>query len=147
MVAASVIIGGHVDVSAAAGDESASSTTSLRNLIGSKIAKGLGGKNKTLVQASSTNIAHQNGITGAAVPDHVGGSSGAAGKVAGGIGFVGSILGEVLVSYSTSTMPPGKRHSISATAAHFEELAAEAGLDLDADEMTMEGKPQCHVFA
>lgn len=58
--------------------------------------------------------------------------------MAGGMGFGGSILGEVLVSYSTSSLPPAKRHSISATSAHYEELAAEAGIDLDADEINIE---------
>ena len=48
------------------------------------------------------------------------------------------MLGEVLASYSMSTLPPSKRHSISATSAHFEELAAEAGIDVEAEEINIE---------
>eukprot|EP00904_Undaria_pinnatifida_P003688 jgi/Undpi1/1331/HiC_scaffold_11.g04723.m1 len=58
--------------------------------------------------------------------------------MAGGVGFGGSMLGEVLASCSMSTLPPSKRHSISATSAHFEELAAEAGIDPEAEEINIE---------
>lgn len=124
------------DDSMTVGEDSAHSSASLRNL-SSKIVKGLGGRKKSSGQSPSTNIVH--GGAESVAPEHVGASLGATNKVAGGVGFVGSMLGEVLVSYSTSTLPPGKRYSISATSAHYEELAAEAGIDLDADEINMEG--------
>lgn len=99
-------------------EASVQSSTSLRNL-GSKIVKGLG------------QICPKTGPTSSA--ETAGG-----GGMAGGMGFGGSMLGEVLVSYSTSSLPPAKRHSISATSAHLEELAAEAGIDMDADEVNIE---------
>lgn len=100
----------------APGEDSILSGTSLKNL-GSKVVKNLG-------QICKKSTPH-NGSA-----DH--------GAMSGGMGFGGSMLGEVLVSYSTSTLPPSKRHSISAASAHFEELAAEAGIDLDADEINIE---------
>lgn len=100
----------------APGEDSIMSGTSLKNL-GSKVVKNLG-------QICKKSTPH-NGSA-----DH--------GAMSGGMGFGGSMLGEVLVSYSTSTLPPAKRHSISAASAHFEELAAEAGIDLDADDINIE---------
>lgn len=96
---------------AMAPESSAQSSNSLKNL-SSKVVKGLG-----QVPASKPRLSTE---------------------MAGGMGFEGSMLGEVLVSYSMSSLPPAKRHSISATSAHFEQLAAEAGIDLDADEIHME---------
>lgn len=123
--------GSPVDAPVTLGDESTNSATSLRHLR-SKIVEGLGAKKSSIAAIPPSSAA---GGGEHAVPANVG----AAGKVAGGVGFAGSLLGEVLVSYSTSTLPPGKRHSISATSAHFEELAAEAGIDLDADDINIEG--------
>lgn len=105
-------------VVAGPGENPRLSSTSLKNL-GSKVVKNLG----QICKKSST--AHN-----APLAEH--------GGMPGGMGFGGSMLGEVLVSYSTSTLPPSKRHSISAASAHFEELAAEAGIDLDADEINIE---------
>lgn len=132
MTAATATSGGSpVDVPMTVGDESTNSATSLRHLR-SKIVEGLGAKKSSVTVVPTSSAA---GGGEHAAPANIG----AAGKVAGSVGFVGSLLGEVLVSYSTSTLPPGKRHSISATSAHFEELAAEAGVDLDADDINMEG--------
>lgn len=108
------------------GEGSVHSSPSLKNL-GSKVVKGLGhihGK-----RAGSP-------PSGKDRPDHQHAHD--AGSMAGGVGFGGSMLGEVLVSYSMSTLPPSKRHSISATSAHFEELAAEAGIDVEAEEINIE---------
>lgn len=102
-------------------DSSVQSSTSLKNL-GSKVVKGL----TQLCPAK----AGQSSSAETAVS--------CSGGMAGGMGFGGSMLGEVLVSYSTSSLPPGKRHSIAATSAHLEELAAEAGIDMDADEVNIE---------
>lgn len=104
-------------------ESSVQSSTSLKNL-SSKIVKGLG------------QVCPQKTGPSSSAETHAGGGGGAG--MAGGMGFGGSMLGEVLVSYSTSSLPPAKRHSISATSAHYEELAAEAGIDLDADEINIE---------
>ena len=104
---------------------SVQSSTSLKNL-GSKIVKGLG------------QICPKTGPTSSAETAISGGAAAGGGGMAGGMGFGGSMLGEVLVSYSTSSLPPAKRHSISATSAHLAELAAEAGIDMDADEINIE---------
>lgn len=109
---------------AMAAESSVHSASSLKNL-GSKVVKGL--EQICPKKAWSSSFAETAG----------GGGSGGGG-MAGGVGFGGSMLGEVLVSYSTNSLPPTKRHSISATSAHFEELAAEAGIDLDADEINIE---------
>ncbi len=106
-------------------DSSVQSSTSLKNL-GSKVVKGLGQLCPTKAGPSSS------------AETAVSGGGGGGGGMAGGLGFGGSMLGEVLVSYSTSSLPPGKRHSIAATSAHLEELAAEAGIDMDADEINIE---------
>lgn len=102
-------------------DSSVQSSTSLKNL-GSKVVKGLGQLCPAKAGPSSS---AETAVSGG-------------GGMAGGLGFGGSMLGEVLVSYSTSSLPPGKRHSIAATSAHLEELAAEAGIDMDADEINIE---------
>lgn len=116
-----------VDPAMAVGADSMQSSTTLKNL-SSKVVKGLGQIcGKTSAPPAATGSAHVQ-------TEHVGGGGG----MAGAMGFGGSMLGEVLVSYSTSTLPPSKRHSISATSAHFEELAAEAGIDLDAEEINIE---------
>lgn len=110
-----------------AGGDSVHSNNSLKN-VGSKVVKGLGeiyGQNPGVSTQQVGNRASERGIAGG-------------GGMAGGMGFGGSMLGEVLISYSTSTLPPAKRLSIAATSAHFEELAAEAGIDLDADEINIE---------
>lgn len=101
-------------------EQCSNSTTSLKTL-GGKIVKGLGGKKTTVT--TSLNVAQEESTLQ---------------KMAEGQGFTGSILGEVMTSYTTCSLPPSKRYSISATSAHFEELAAEAGIDLDADEINME---------
>lgn len=119
----------------ATGGEDMYSSTSLKNL-GSKIVKGLGSKKTDSTTYTSSPSGPQDGGD---VGGGGGGGGGRGGKVpAGGVGFMGSMLGEVLVSYSTSTLPPSKRHSINAASAHFEELAAEAGVDFDVDEINME---------
>lgn len=103
-------------------------STSLKN-IGSKVVKGLGhihGKKTESSQSGKDRIT-----------DHTSGAVGGV-TMAGGVGFGGSMLGEVLASCSMSTLPPSKRHSISATSAHFEELAAEAGIDPEAEEINIE---------
>lgn len=107
---------------AMAPESSVQSSASLKN-VGSKVVQGLGQIRP--VRAGSS------------LAETIGGGGGGGG-MAGVVGFGGSILGEVLVSYSTNSLPPSKRHSISATSAHFEELAAEAGIDLDADEINIE---------
>lgn len=104
------------------GGESIDSMNSLKNL-GTRVVKGLGASGATV--ASSTQLAARQ-------------LEGVVPKIGGANGSGGSILGELLASYSTSTLPPSKRHSISVTAAHFEELAAEAGVDLDVDDINME---------
>lgn len=101
-------------------ESSMQSSTSLKN-IGSKVVKGLGQICPAKIAPSSCETAISGG-----------------GGMAGGMGFGGSMLGEVLVSYSTSSLPPAKRHSITATSAHLEQLAAEAGIDMDADEINIE---------
>lgn len=101
-------------------ESSVQSSTSLKNL-GSKVVKGLG---QTSPNKAGPSSSAETAISG--------------GGMAGGMGFGGSMLGEVLVSYSTSSLPPAKRHSISATSAHLAELAAEAGIDMDADEINIE---------
>lgn len=55
-----------------------------------------------------------------------------------GMGFSGSMPGEIMMSYSTSTMLPPKRHSISVTADKYEDLAAKAGIELDISEVNIE---------
>lgn len=55
-----------------------------------------------------------------------------------GMGFSGSMPGEIMMSHSTSTMALPKRHSISATADKYEDLVAKAGIDVHISEVNIE---------
>lgn len=60
-------------------------------------------------------------------------------KVAGVAGLMGNnATSEVPGSHPTRALQPSNRYSISATTLHFEELAAEAGVDIDADEINVD---------
>ena len=108
-------------------------STLSKNLVGSKAAE-----NRSKKTAISTKRPE--------TLDHAIGTQGS--TVEGSVSFEGNSPGKRLESYSTSPtrlLPSNERQSTSAAIARFETLAAEAGSDLDFDEVNIEGLKMCRV--